>query len=125
MQMKTWLKPKLFLFLKYDFEFDRTKFNEQLKLYKQWLKANPIKAKIIPLRNNKLAKLYTISHKQNFSTDNSAKLAQWFNETKVERSLIQYKKIKIPSTEKMVYHFLALDWYWNKQAIKSQTKHPN
>ena len=109
--MKTWLKPKLFLFLKYDFEFDRTKFNEQLK--------------IIPLRNNKLAKLYTISYKQNFSTDNSAKLAQWFNETKVERSLIQYKKIKIPSTEKMVYHFLALDWYWNKQAIKSQTKHPN
>ena len=123
--MKTWLKPKLFLFLKYDFEFDRTKFNEQLKLYKQWLKVNPIKAKIIPLRNNKSAKLYSISNKQNFSTDNSAKLAKWFGETKVERSLIQYKKRKIPSTEKIVYHFLALDWYWNKQAIKSQTKHPN
>lgn len=125
MQINTWLKPKLFLFLKYDFEFDVTKFNEQLKLYKQWLKANPIKATIFSLRNNKTAKLYKISTKQNFSTDNSVKLAKWFSETKVERSLIQYKKRKIPSVEKIVYHFLALDWYWNKQAIKHQTKQSN
>jgi predicted methyltransferase len=124
-QINTWLKPKLFLFLKYDFAFDRTKFNQQLNEYKQWLKANPIKAISIPLRNNKTAKIYKISTKQNFSTYNITKLAKWFGETKVEKSLIQYKKRKVPSTELTVYHFLALDWYWNKQAIKHQTKHPN
>ena len=122
MQIKTWLKPKLFLFLKYDFVFDRTKFNEQLKEYTQWLKANPIKAKSIPLRNNKTTKFYKISKKQNFTTNNSVKLAKWLGETKVEKSLIQFHKRKIPSTEKIVYHFLALDWYWNKQAIKHHTK---
>ena len=42
--------------------------------------------------------------------------------TKVEKSLIQFHKRKIPSTEKIVYHFLALDWYWNKQANKHHTK---
>ena len=113
------------MFLKYDFAFNRTKFNQQLNEYKQWLKANPIKAKSIPLRNNKTAKIYKISTKQNFSTYNITKLAKWFSETKVEKSLIQYKKRKVPSTELTVYHFLALDWYWNKQAIKHQTKHPN
>jgi len=115
-QIKTWIKSKLFLFLKYGFVFDKTKFNEQLKLYKQWLKANPIRATIIPLRNDKRTKIYRISSKQSFSTDNSVKLAKWFGETKVERSLIQYQKRKIPSVEKTVYHYLALDYYWNKQA---------
>ena len=45
MQTSSWLKPKLFLFLKYSFVFDKTKFDEELTQYEQWLKANPIQAK--------------------------------------------------------------------------------
>ena len=122
MQTSSWLKPKLFLFLKYGFVFDSAKFDEELTQYEQWLKANPIQVKILKLRDNKTMKYYTLSSKQNtFTTNDSAKIAKWLSETKVERTLIQYQKRRIPSVEKTVYHFLALDYYWNKQANKVKT----
>jgi hypothetical protein len=120
--INSWLKPKLFLFLKYNFVFDNARFNEALTEYEQWLKANPIQAKIANLDDNKTIKYYTLSSKQKtFTTNDSAKIAKWLSETKLEKTLIQYHKRKIPSVEKTVYHFLALDYYWNKQANKVNT----
>jgi hypothetical protein len=126
MQVNTWVKSKLFLFLKYDFEFEKEQFDLELKKYKQWLKSNPIQSTVYKHpKSNKTLKWFAISNKQSFSTDNSVKLAKWLSTVKVERSLIAYKKDKLAGKKRNVYHFLALDYYWHKQAIKHRTKQSN